>query len=129
MQDRSGAEWAWRRAGLVQQGEASVAGEEAGVHARVSELWEAASASVSAASTSTSSLQQPAAAQAALKFSTFLRQRKLHTCMQCGKKVGALDDPLWPRFSWSVSVSAVSWTNSSGWIMSVGFLYLRFTHI
>ena len=58
MQDRSGAEWAWRRAGLVQQGEASVAGEEAGVHARVSELWEAASASVSAASTSSSSQLQ-----------------------------------------------------------------------
>ena len=47
MEDRSGAEKAWRRAGLM-QGEPG-AGEEAGVHTRVSELWEAASASVSAA--------------------------------------------------------------------------------
>ena len=42
VQDRSGAEKAWRRAGLVQ-------GRKQGVHVRVSELWEAASASISAA--------------------------------------------------------------------------------
>ena len=66
----------------------------------------------------------------------------------CQQQWGLIDVPLWPRFSGqsvcllvsntsvtAISVPAASWTNSCinslfiGWIMSVGFLSFRFTHI